>query len=95
MTERTPPPPSAPPSVTTTAPIGPDVDLDADDVRLTDGTRLTEQRAAEVAEEVRHRSGRPSLTGEAAASPRPARWVSSVDDEAAVDDQPRRDSRSC
>ncbi len=57
------------PSVTADSPIGPDVDLDAEDVRLADGTRLTEQRAAEIVEEVRRR-GRPSLTGEAAVSPR-------------------------
>ena len=59
-----------PPSVTSTTPIGPDVDLDAEDVRLADGSRLTEDRAAEIVEEVRRRAGRPSLTGEAAASPR-------------------------
>jgi predicted HicB family RNase H-like nuclease len=64
MTDRT------PPSVTVDSPIGPDVDLDEADVRLADGTRLTEQRAAEIVEEVRRRGGRPSLTGEAAASPR-------------------------
>jgi hypothetical protein len=59
-----------PPAVTPTTPIGPDVDLDAEDVRLTDGTRLTEQTAAEIVDKVRRRVGRPSLTGEAAASPR-------------------------
>ena len=37
---------------------------------MADGTRLTEQRAAEITEEVRRRGGRPSLTGEAAVSPR-------------------------
>ena len=58
------------PAVTPDSPIGPDVDLDAEDVRLADGTRLTEQRAAEIVDEVRPRGGRPSLTGEAAASPR-------------------------
>ena len=58
------------PSVTADSPIGPDVDLEEDDVRLADGTRLTEQRAAEIVEEVRRRGGRPSLTGEAAVSPR-------------------------
>ncbi len=58
------------PAVTPDSPIGPDVDLDAEDVRLADGTRLTEQRAVEIVDEVRHRGGRPSLTGEAAASPR-------------------------
>lgn len=59
-----------PPKVTHRTPIGADVDLDRDDVRLPDGTRLTEQRAAELIEEVRGRGGRPSLTGEAAISPR-------------------------
>ena len=58
------------PAVTPDSPIGPDVDLDVEDVRLADGTRLTEQRAAEIVDEVRRRGGRPSLTGEAAASPR-------------------------
>ena len=64
MAERTPPP------LTPSSPIGPEVDLDAEDVRLPDGTRLTEGTAAEVVDEVRRRVGRPSLTGEAAASPR-------------------------
>ena len=58
-----------PPTVNPTTTIGPDVDLDAEDVRLADGSRLTEDRAAEIVDEVR-RVGRPSLTGEAAASPR-------------------------
>ena len=59
-----------PPAVKPATPIGPDVDLDAQDVRLADGSRLTEDRAAEIVEEVRRRAGRPSLTGEAVASPR-------------------------
>ena len=59
-----------PPTVTSDSPIGPDVDLDKDDVRLPDGTQLTGQRAAEIVEEVRARGGRPSLTGEPAVSPR-------------------------
>ncbi len=64
MTER------IPPIVTSDSPIGLDVDLDEDDVRLADGTQLTEQKAADIVDEVRRRVGRPSLTGEAAASPR-------------------------
>ena len=64
MADRTPPP------VTPITPIGPDVDLDAEDVRLPDRTRLTEQQAAEIVDDVRRRAGRPSLTGEAAVSPR-------------------------
>ena len=59
-----------PPAVTPTTPIGPDVDLDAEEVRLADGSRLTERKAAEIVDEVRRRAGRPSLTGEATASPR-------------------------
>ena len=59
-----------PPPVTETTVIGPDVDLDEQDVRLADGTRLTEQKAGEVIEDVRRRGGRPSLTGDAAISPR-------------------------
>jgi predicted HicB family RNase H-like nuclease len=59
-----------PPAVTSTTPIGPDVDLDTEDVRLADDTRLTEQKATEIVDEVRRRVGRPSLTGEAAVSPR-------------------------
>lgn len=78
MTKRNPPP------VTVTTPIGPDVDLDTEDVRLADGTPLTEQRAADVVDEVRRRGGRPSLTGEAAASPRIAfRVTPAVRDRAA------------
>jgi hypothetical protein len=45
-------------------PIGPDVDLETEDVRLADGRRLTEEIAAEIAERAlaRHR-GRPSVSG--------------------------------
>jgi predicted HicB family RNase H-like nuclease len=64
MTER------IPPTATSDSPIGPDVDLDEDDVRLADGTRLTEQEAADIVDQVRRRGGRPSLTGRAAVSPR-------------------------
>lgn len=50
---------------------GGDVDLDVEDVRLADGTRLTEAKAAELAEEVLRRAGRgrPSLTGPGERSP--------------------------
>ena len=78
MAKRTAPP------VTETTPIAPDVDLDAEDVRLSDGSRLTEQQSAEIVEEVRRRGGRPSLTGEAAISPRIAfRVTPAVRDRAA------------
>lgn len=43
--------------------IGPDIDLDEEEVYEPDGTRLTEQRAAEIAEETLRKSGRPSLAG--------------------------------
>lgn len=73
-----------PPAVGPTTPIGQDVDLERDDVRLPDGTRLTEQRAAEIAADVRRPAGRPSLTGEATASPRISfRITPSVRDRAA------------
>lgn len=47
-----------------------DVDLDREDVRLPDGTRLTQDVADAIVEDVRRKVGRPSLTGEAAISPR-------------------------
>lgn len=45
-------------------PIGPDVDLDTEEVRTADGRRLTEDLAAEIAERAlaKHR-GRPSVSG--------------------------------
>lgn len=49
---------------------GEDVDLDQEDVRLPDGTRLTQQVADAIVEDVRRKVGRPSLTGQAAVSPR-------------------------
>lgn len=57
------------PRITPETVIGADVDLDLEDVRLTDGTRLTEEVAEQIVEEVR-RVGRPSLTGRAQVSPR-------------------------
>lgn len=47
-----------------------DVDLDREDIRLPDGTRLTAKVADAIVEDVRRKAGRPSLTGDAAASPR-------------------------
>ncbi len=79
MAKRTAPP------VTETTPIGPDVDLDAEDVRLSDGNRLTEQQAAEIVDEVRRRGGRPSLTGEAAMSPRIAFRVTAAERDRAAE----------
>ena len=48
----------------------PNPDLARDDVRLPDGTRLTPQVAEQIASDVRRKTGRPSLTGQAAVSPR-------------------------
>ncbi len=57
------------PAVTTDTPIGPDVDLDREDIRLADGTRLTPAVAEAIVEEARHGGGRPSLSGAPARSP--------------------------
>ena len=50
---------------------GGSIDLDVEDVRLADGTRLTEAGAHELAEQVVRTSsrGRPSLTAPGARSP--------------------------
>jgi hypothetical protein len=50
---------------------GGDIDIDADEVYLADGTRLSEARSHELAEEIRHKAapGRPSLTGPGKRSP--------------------------
>jgi hypothetical protein len=53
MTER------KPPVISEKTPIGPDVDLDQEDVRLVGGTRLTKTMAAEIVQEVRKSAGKP------------------------------------
>lgn len=58
------------PRVTSDTQIGTDVDLDRDVVRLPSGKRLTTNLAYEIVEDVRRAGGRPSLSGEAAHSPR-------------------------
>lgn len=58
------------PRIDTGTPIGPDVDLDHEDVRLESGRRLTAEVAEEIVEEVRRAGGRPSLSGEPTRSPR-------------------------
>lgn len=63
MTER-----SAPPVTPDTA-IGPDVDLEREDVRLADGTRLTPAVAEAIVEAARRSGGRPSLSGTSTRSP--------------------------
>lgn len=54
-------------SKVTLPPVGPDIDLDEEEVLLPDGTRLTEAKAGEMAEEAMQRHyrecGRPSITG--------------------------------
>lgn len=73
-----------PPNITDDTPIGRDVDLKQDDVRLEDGTRLTDEVADEIVDQLRRSSGRPSLSGQAAASPQIAfRVTSAVRDRAA------------
>jgi hypothetical protein len=53
--------------------IGPDIDLDEEEVYLANGERLTEARAEELAEEAvaryRRQGGRPSLTGDGEHTP--------------------------
>jgi len=49
---------------------GDDIDLDTVDVRLPDGTRLTNEVAEDIVADVRSRTGRPSLSGRPAVSPR-------------------------
>lgn len=58
-----------PPKITTETLIGPDVDLDKEDIRLADGSRLTPQLAEEIAERVLRSVGRPSLSGARQRSP--------------------------
>jgi predicted HicB family RNase H-like nuclease len=70
--------------VTSDTPIGPDVDLDRDDIRLADGSRLTQDVADSVVEHARRVAGRPSLSGNAEASPQIAfRVAADVRDRAA------------
>lgn len=77
-------PDRTPPRITPDTPIGDDVDLDQEDVRLADGIRLTEEVAEDVVEQARRSSGRPSLSGENAASPQIAfRVAPAVRDRAA------------
>ena len=41
--------------------LGPDVDLETEDLRLADGTRLTQEVADGLVAEIRSKAGRPSL----------------------------------
>ena len=58
------------PKIARDSPIGTDVDLQREDIRLPDGTRLTDDVADHLVEEIRRKGGRPSLTGDPAVSPR-------------------------
>jgi hypothetical protein len=46
-----------PPVISEHTPIGPDVDLDHEDVRLPGGVRLTSTRADAIVQEVHHAAG--------------------------------------
>ncbi len=51
-------------------PIGPDVNLEAEEIWLPDGTRLTEAKVAEIVERVHDRHpGRPSVSGDRGRTP--------------------------
>ena len=54
----------------TPGPVGADIDLEQEDIRLPDGSRLTDERAAEIAgRALARRRGRPSVTGEGSHTP--------------------------
>jgi len=57
----------SPPPISTDTPIG--VDLEREDIRLADGTRLTRARAEAIVKQARHAGGRPSLSGTPSRSP--------------------------
>jgi hypothetical protein len=48
-----------PPVIASDTQVGPDVELDRGDVRLRDGTRLTNELAEAITEDVRRTAGRP------------------------------------
>lgn len=62
-------PQEKPPIVRLDTPIGPDVDLAKEDVRLRGGRRLTPGLARAIARDTRRATGRPSLSGVSARSP--------------------------
>ena len=82
-----------PPHINSGTPFGPDVDLDQDDVRLADGTRLTTEVAAQIVQDARRAAGRPSLTGLGKHSPQvSARVPPELRD--AAERQARREGKS-
>ncbi len=81
------------PHVTPDTPIGPDVDLDHDDIRLADGTRLTPEVVTQIVEDAHRAAGRPSLTGPGKHSPQvSARVPPELRD--ATEQQARREGKS-
>jgi hypothetical protein len=81
------------PHISRDTPIGPDVDLDTEDVRLADGTRLTNEVAAQGVQDARRAAGRPSLTGPGKHSPQvSARVPAELRD--AAERQARREGKS-
>jgi predicted HicB family RNase H-like nuclease len=82
-----------PPSINRDTPIGPDVNLDQEDVRLADGTRLTGEAATQIIQDARRAAGRPSLTGQGKHSPQvSARVPPELRD--AAERQARREGKS-
>jgi hypothetical protein len=82
-----------PPRITPETPIGPDVNLDQDEVRLADGTRLTAEAATQIVADARRAAGRPSLTGLGKHSPQvSARVPPELRD--AAERQARREGKS-
>jgi Ribbon-helix-helix protein, copG family len=82
-----------PPRISSDTPIGPDVDLDQEDVRLADGTRLTTEVAGQIVQDARRAAGRPSLTGPGKHSPQlSARVPPELRD--AAERQARREGKS-
>ena len=59
-----------PPNITDDTPIGPDVDLKRDNVRLKDGTRLTDEVVSEIVDQLRRSAGRPPCPGRQPPPPR-------------------------
>jgi len=82
-----------PPRINRDTPIGPDVDLDQEDVRLANGTRLTTEIATQIVQDARRAVGRPSLTGPGKHSPHVSARVSPELRDAA-ERQARREGKS-
>lgn len=58
-----------PPKIALDTPIGPDVDLETEEIRLADGTRFTNEIAEEINEQALRAAGRPSLSAPGQHSP--------------------------